>query len=195
MMDKSQFWNLIETARKKARGEDLWEIAEQQAEHLTKALQKLPADQIKDFGLRFEDYMQKAYQAKLWDAAIIINEGCSDDGFEYFRAWLISMGEYVYQEAVRDPDTLARYVEEEIEAEDILYCAFDAYKHVTKKDINIPQNRADLVGEFIEDEDELQSTFPLLWEVFMEEYDPDLEGEDSDEDDFYGDEDEEDDDY
>lgn len=184
MMDKPQFWKLIEIARKRARGEDLWEIAAQQAQHLTKALTQMTPQQVKDFALRFEDYMRLAYQAKLWDAAIIINGGCSDDGFEYFRGWLISMGENVYQEALRDPDTLARYVEDEIEAEDILYCAYDAYKALTDKEINISQDRSDLIGEFIEDEDELATTFPLLFEVFMEEFDPDLEPEEPEEEDY-----------
>ena len=37
-----------------------------------------------------------------------MNGGCSDDGFLYFRAWLISEGRAVFEEAQANPDSLAR---------------------------------------------------------------------------------------
>ena len=43
----------------------------------------------------------------MWGAAYLINGGCSDDGFVYFRAWLIAQGRATYSAAVADPDTLA----------------------------------------------------------------------------------------
>ena len=60
-----------------------------------------------------------------------------------------------------------------------------SYKALTDKEINISQDRSDLIGEFIEDEDELATTFPLLFEVFMEEFDPDLEPEEPEEEEDY----------
>jgi len=38
----------------------------------------------------------------------LINGGCSDDGFFYFRAWLISRGQKVYDAALQNPDSLAK---------------------------------------------------------------------------------------
>jgi hypothetical protein len=43
----------------------------------------------------------------LWAAAYIINGGCSDDGFRYFRDWLISEGRSVFERALKDPGSLA----------------------------------------------------------------------------------------
>jgi len=40
----------------------------------------------------FRRYLNKAYTWDLWGAAYLINGGCSDDGFEYFRRWLVSRG-------------------------------------------------------------------------------------------------------
>ena len=33
--------------------------------------------------------------------------GCSDDGFDYFRGWLIARGRQAFDQAVADPDALA----------------------------------------------------------------------------------------
>ena len=44
----------------------------------------------------------------MWGAAYVIHGGCSDDGFEYFRRWLISRGRKAYEAALADPDSLAQ---------------------------------------------------------------------------------------
>jgi hypothetical protein len=51
--------------------------------------------------------MARSYVAQLWAAAFVINGGCSDDGFEYFRGWLITRGREVFERALADPDSLA----------------------------------------------------------------------------------------
>ena len=35
-----------------------------------------------------------------------MNGGCSDDGFQYFRNWIISRGKEVYYAAKENPDNL-----------------------------------------------------------------------------------------
>jgi hypothetical protein len=37
----------------------------------------------------------------------MINGGCSNDGFEDFRGWLIVQGHEVFERMIADPDTLA----------------------------------------------------------------------------------------
>jgi hypothetical protein len=48
-----------------------------------------------------------AHRWDLWGAAYIMNRGCSDDGFVYFRGWLISQGFDRYHAALKRPDSLA----------------------------------------------------------------------------------------
>ena len=55
--------------------------------------------------------LAEAYHWDLWGAAYLINGGCSDDGFEYFRRWLVLQGRDVFQAAVSNPDTLAEVAE------------------------------------------------------------------------------------
>jgi hypothetical protein len=69
----------------------------------------------------------------LWGAAYLINGGCSDDGFDYFRRWLILQGHKVFQAAIANPDSLADVVdpdEEFIECE--CHPAWDAWFAVTR---------------------------------------------------------------
>ncbi|WP_257233953.1 DUF4240 domain-containing protein [Streptomyces sp. JV178] len=54
------------------------------------------------------DLLGTSYRAPLWAAAFTINGGCSDDGFDYVRGWLVLQGHEVFERAVADPDSLAR---------------------------------------------------------------------------------------
>jgi hypothetical protein len=45
-------------------------------------------------------------------AAYIIDGGCSDDGFEYFRCWLISRGKETFIKLKANPDSLITLVVE-----------------------------------------------------------------------------------
>ena len=67
-------------------------------------------------------------------AAYLINGGCSDDGFAYFRSWLISRGRAAYEGAIRDPDSLAGSVDpdrDDYEFEDLWGLALVVYEERT----------------------------------------------------------------
>ena len=80
---------------------------EKKCELLRKALSALPPAELDDFIDRFDEADAGAYTWAMWGAAYLLNGGCSDDSFDDFRATLISMGRSVYEEALRDPETLA----------------------------------------------------------------------------------------
>src|SRR5437868_5917368 len=82
--------------------------------------------------------MVESYRSDLWGAAYIMRDGCSDDGFDYFRGWLIAQGEAVFAEALRNPESLAmvqRSDDEEAECEFLLYAALEAYEARTSKEM------------------------------------------------------------
>lgn len=163
-MDDAQFWNLIEQSRKGNPD------CEKQAERLTRLLKKLPPEEIYDFDRHFARRRLEAYRWDLWAVAYIINGGCSDDGFEYFRCWLIGQGQKAFKAALSSPETIGDLVEddvEDIECEDILYAPNHAYEQITKTEmppteINYPPDPA---GERWEEED-LERLYPELWERF-----------------------------
>ncbi len=128
-MEQSQFWNLIDQSRAAAEGD-----CELHFDRLSLLLAELAPDEILSFHRQLLDRLRQAYTWNFWAAAYVINGGASDDGFEYFRAWLIGRGEATYTAALVDPDTLATLeidTEMGAECEPLLYAPGDAYRSVT----------------------------------------------------------------
>jgi hypothetical protein len=135
-MDKDQFWKLIEDAKAESGGE-----CEVQVEILMRSLMRLPLEEIIAFDEVVYELRDVAYIWKLWGAGYLINGLCSDDGFEYFRCWLIAQGQMVFEAAVKDADSLADYVAPDFadaECEDLLYVASHAYEQKMGREMPEP---------------------------------------------------------
>lgn len=163
-MREDDFWNIIETARREA--DDVEAIA---AAILT-ALTNQSAEEIVSFDEHQSRLMNASYTTNLWGAAYLINGGCSDDGFDYFRSWLIVQGRQVFESAVSKPDSLANHVEkdEDAECEDVMYAAMTAYESVTGKKLEgQPQQYPELddLWDF-DDATEMRTRYPSLWKTF-----------------------------
>lgn len=103
-MSVDRFWNLVERAR--ALADDSGD-AERVAQATLALLVELPAAEVAALAQPLRDLCAASYRWDLWGAAYLLNGGCSDDGFEYFRGWLIAQGREVFERALEDPDTLA----------------------------------------------------------------------------------------
>ncbi|MDB6064502.1 MAG: repeat-containing protein [Pedosphaera sp.] len=162
-MNESAFWSLIETTKEQSLGD-----ANRQVELLQKSLESLSEKNIVDFDCLFDVQMDKSYTRDLWAAAYIINGGCSDDGFDYFRAWLISRGQQVFSDALKDPETLIDEAEPDVELELIMYAAANAYKTKLKKRLpsSVRPARKLTGDEWEEDEEALQKKYPKLFARF-----------------------------
>ena len=130
-MSKSDFWELIAGAKKEC-GQNM----DASSQWLAGQLIARGPQQTQDFHDILNGYLNLSYQYGLWTAASLMCEnGCSDDGFIDFRAWLIAQGEEVYMAALADPDSLA-----DVEAyggcqfEELLYTGNETMKHLTGKD-------------------------------------------------------------
>ncbi len=142
-MNLAEFWKLIDKTREAAKGD-----AQKQSDLLKDELAKLPEKEIILFDEIFHDLKDTAYIGNLWDAATLIMYGCSDDGFQEFREWLVGRGKQVYENAIRDPETLVDVLEvgEQI-FPTLLGPAMDAYEKVTGKDMPpMPREMAPLQG-------------------------------------------------
>lgn len=133
-MDTEVFWRLIDDSRDAAGDVD------EQAEVLTDSLARLPAEQIVAFDRIYREHKVQAYTWPLWAAGYLINGGCSDDGFEYFRDWLIAQGRDAFERALTDPDSLADldldFADVAFaEAEDLGGAAAFAHRRVTGADL------------------------------------------------------------
>jgi hypothetical protein len=166
-MDTSQFWRLIEQSKAESGGD-----CTKQVDALTSTLLKLPADEIEEFDVIFYRFHAEAYRNDVWAAAYIMNGGCSDDGFEYFRTWLIGQGEASYTAALRDPESLVSVVESILErtragvplygyeCEHLAYAADVAYEQKAGHRMPArPGSMPALIGEDWDDDD-LPATYP-----------------------------------
>lgn len=124
-MDEPVFWALVEKA-KTAAGADI----NQRPTALERLLQPLPLQALQGFQQRYEQLLLEANRWDLWGAAHIMNGGASDDGFKYFRDWLISEGEPLFKRALAAPDSLASVPRREyFELERFGYAASKAFKN------------------------------------------------------------------
>jgi len=162
-MDRSAAWQLVDDTRQEA-GND----TARQSELLEERLSRLPGPRIVEFSEIRHQLDQQAYTWDLWGAAYVIEDGCSDDCFRDFRAYLISLGREVYEAALRDPDSLAPIVQdaEQGDWENADNVAPDAYESATGEDF--PGDDSDLSGEPAgqpwddEDQEALVQRYPAL---------------------------------
>ena len=162
-MNIDTFWQVIDDARGRV-GTDDREFLRIVADHLRK---KAP-EEIIEFDKLLGVSRRTAYRSDLWAAAYIINGGCSDDGFEYFRMWLISCGRKAFEQAIDDPATLVDHLRMDrawdAELEELLYLPRQIYAEMTGAEMPIrPYTPATLVGDDWSEED-VDSMFPELSE-------------------------------
>ena len=97
-MNNAQFWEII--------SQTFSEEQEEQEAKLRNILSDLSVEELIDFDLTYRRHKKRAHHWDVWAAAYIINGGCSDDGFDYFKDWLISRGEGVFENALTEPETM-----------------------------------------------------------------------------------------
>ncbi len=135
MMDEDRYWALVADSLR-AASDDQGE----QASYLAAALGELEPKDIIGFRLRTDRLLHDTYNSKMWCAGYVMNGGCSDDGFEYFRLWVISRGREVYENAKVDPDSLIAVADTEVpeglfDFELFWYVALDAFKNKTGNEL------------------------------------------------------------
>lgn len=147
-----------------------------QLEELQRLLRALPPQEIVGFRDRLLEQMDAAFLWDLWAAAYLIAGGCSDDGFTDFRAWLISMGRRVFEDAIANAESLADVADapgiEDVFFEEFLYVPAGAYEESTGHEIPEPTGPlrdAPSGDRWSEEGGELQRKFPNLWAKFQSE--------------------------
>ena len=104
-MNRNAFWALIDQARSEA--DSVFDVAPA----LTGLLLDLEPDETVSFARHIKDLLAESYRWDLWAVAYIVNGGSADDGFEYFRGWLIAQGRERFQAALENPASIGDYAE------------------------------------------------------------------------------------
>lgn len=177
------FWEWIHNSK---------QHGEEQVEWLTEQLAKLDKEEIIQYEIEFMNKMAQSYTSSLWGAAFVLMGGCSDDGFDYFRGWLISRGEEVFNQVILNPEFLAEYLSEDNLQEDyfapsleeMLSVGSDAYTYqktgLLEYNDEFNKQFLDEVEaqgyqykmldiEFDWEEEDLKDRYPILWARFGED--------------------------
>ena len=184
-MDRETFWDIVERARRAAGRETVTaEGADVVARHLVAELSALSPATIVGFEQAYDDVTSEGWRWDLWAAAYLMRGGCSDDGFDYFRGWLVAQGRAVWERAVADPDSLADAGvdpdDDALDCEAVLSAAGDAYAEATgagtdafwealdAADRAAPAQPADPAGEDFDfdDDEQMRARLPRLTAIY-----------------------------
>lgn len=86
-MTENDFWEIIHKARDESQG-----ICEPMAKQIHERLLGCSAEDVRYFHNTLKLYENAADKKMLWNAAAVMQNGCSDDGFTDFKRWVISRG-------------------------------------------------------------------------------------------------------
>jgi len=128
MLEEEKFWKIVESSLENFESEI------EQEKKLISEIENLSVKEQIGFKLRTDKLSNEIYTSDMWCAGYIVNGGCSDDGFDYFKSWVISKGKEVYYEVKKNPDALIDYATlemEEYEFESFGYVALNAFKKAT----------------------------------------------------------------
>lgn len=173
-MTDARFWSIMDaTGRYEAE-------PKAQLAALRESLGALSATEVLGFRDAFDRQMRRAYTWDLWGVAYVMHGGASDDGFEYFRRWLISKGSTQFERVLANPDGLGDGLHPDIEGilefEEISYVAAEVWSEKTGLTFDeMPPSPAWIEpgaepdGEpFDESPAALAARFPKTWDRFGE---------------------------
>ncbi|MFN3930530.1 MAG: DUF4240 domain-containing protein [Brevundimonas sp.] len=171
-MDEQRFWVIMDRAAVHKSDPD------RQVASLRSELETLTAEEVLAFRSAFEVQLARAYTWDLWAVAYVAHGGASDDGFEYFRRWMVSRGRAAFERLLAHPDDLADMVAADadgvLEFEEILYVTDEVWSERTGLDpAEMPiQMESTTLGReplgvpFEDDPDHLERRVPKTWARF-----------------------------
>jgi len=161
---KKFFWDSIEKSNKNKSDYDI----DEHLENLTRLLAKNSKQKLIQFEKNFQQNLDKLYKAEiaelyiiLWNefnlqnGHIVFDDYVSNDGFIYFRCWVLLKGREFFDEVLKDINAVLSekytFDIEETWAEDLLYVADKAYSinHDNKDDFEISDAVSKLFPEVV----------------------------------------------
>ena len=77
--------------------------------YLVEKLSNRSYEEIFSFGIIVDEIMLESYNQRLWCASYLLNGDTREESFDFFRLWLISQGEKIYNDVMKNPDNLIKY--------------------------------------------------------------------------------------
>jgi hypothetical protein len=162
-MTQDEFWQIIDAC---AVGNRAGFVSRVHA-----ALESRSADDLTDFDNHLRRCTRHIHTLESWAAASLPMEGCPDDSFDYFKAWVVSKGRKAFEAFCADADTLDELLtpgDDYPTAERLYYVVAEIRETralVTPVQRSSPRPDVENL-ELIDDQDYLRRTLPRLWARF-----------------------------
>ena len=175
-MTEAIFWNLIEQSRaeSKTRPKQIFQILEEKVARLSR-------DQILRFDLILHEFLRVWYRANILAAATIINVSCELDELNEFETFIIMQGKEIWEQALKNPDSLADLeIEDEAKCVELFEVPEKAYAQATGEEdfemVHVDYQAQNLIGKLDLWQDEkgkvdkikLKTLLPRLYEKWWE---------------------------
>lgn len=156
-MTEDVFWEMIVIAHRRG------DTHAAQCETVVEELERCSGPAIQRFAGILAEKMALAYRADLWALAYLAGDGCSDDAFLGFRAWLILQGRSVFEETIRDVRSLfSRVLKGPLpEAPELLSAPEIAYEAQTGSPLPaVERTPIQVIGMLWKEDEELEVLYP-----------------------------------
>lgn len=138
LMTEDKFWSII----KDSCG----------GQKLNECLSQLSIDELFGFRYWWKYFCNISYKQDLWAVAYTVMGGCSDDGFDYFRFWLIARGQEIFYAAMENADSLCDVFSElknpedkDYPSQEILdYAVINVFENLVGKDFYLEEENYEM---------------------------------------------------
>ncbi len=170
-MSYQAFWSIIDSSASHEATPQML------LDHHAERLSLLSPDELVAYEMALDEELRRAYSWNLIGVADILNRGVTDDGFLYFRLWLISKGNKVFETAIQSPDDIVSAALSPgpggyYELEGLLFTAKEVWSRKTGQDTDSFPFYAGMddfsapEGQPLGDDEDVKKRFPKLWKRF-----------------------------
>jgi len=160
-MSEILFWELIEESRIKSDSDSEF------LDILKDKLEAMSAPEIKKFQKILLEQTNELEHWDVWALAYIVRGGCGDDGFDYFKAWVISKGKEAFESVKSMQIEKFQYLfEEDPQFEEFMYVAQEAYANKKHEEMPMPRVKSQEIQGKKWDEESICESYSKLCEMF-----------------------------
>ena len=161
-MNEELFWEFIEESRQECESDSEF------VDILKDKLEAMSVTEIKKFQKILLEKTNELEHWDIWALAYIVRNGCGDDAFDYFKAWIISQGQdaFEYVKNMQIENLKKLFKNNDPQFEEFMYVAQEAYEN--KKNEMMPDIRVksqEIQGEQWE-ESSICKSYPKLCKLF-----------------------------
>ena len=164
-INEAVFWEIIAKSRTQATS-----VAEQ-IEILTTELEKFSAPQIKRFQRLLDEKLAELNDWDVWALAFLAQDGCADDAFLEFRAWMILQGQEIFRASIQNIRDVIASVPSGVQSEGggLLGVAAVAYEARAGQPLPITKRKISRMQGNPWHEEELASRYPEVFAHYRAE--------------------------